>query len=189
MLLIVAFPACGGQSGPITTPAPVIDATVGATIDPCATSMYRSGPPWEAGVSFTLDVSTTWQTCIGGIAAGSSAKPLFRTLDGGHSWTLVSRTTFGATPEPGVGALPSGKGASALAFQDVSDGWVGLDSPGHNLYRTRDGGLSWTPAIDDLPSAVAVMTIVFTSANEGRVETSEGAWVTSDGGNDWTKSP
>jgi photosystem II stability/assembly factor-like uncharacterized protein len=67
-------------------------------------------------------------------------------------------------------------------------GWLGLTSPGQNLFRSTDGGVTWT-AIADLPPAVPVTSITFSSALDGTVVTPAGMWTTTDGGAHWMQSP
>jgi photosystem II stability/assembly factor-like uncharacterized protein len=137
------------------------------------------------GPGFVLDEATAWQLCIGGAAAGSSEKYLFGTQDGGGNWTLLATTTLGnPPPEPGVGELPNGNAAEALFFNDEEKGWLGLSSPGVNLYRTEDGGVTWEEAAD-LPPGLPVTAIDFTDAEHGTLATPDGAWTTTDGGETW----
>ena len=176
-------------TAPTVTPAPVVTATARAVADPCTTRTSLEESPLTRGVSVALNASTRWQLCIGGAAMGSSEKFLFRTGDGGHTWTLISRTTLGnPPPEAGVGALPNGNGVTQLLFLDADHGWMGLDSPGLNLWRSDDGGVTWT-AVPAIPAAVAVQSVAFSSPANGRVVTSTGTWGTSDGGGHWTKGP
>jgi hypothetical protein len=168
-------------STPVATAAPVID--------PCTIRTALDGQALSPGPDAELDGSNEWQLCIGGAAAGSSEKYLFRSDDGGASWTLISMTTLGnPPPEPGVGELPNGNAAEVLLFADEDHGWLGLSSPGQNLYRSQDGGVSWT-VIDDLPPAVPVTFIEFSDALNGTVTTSESTWTTADGGDTWTETP
>jgi hypothetical protein len=169
---------------PAVTPSPV--AAPPPSLDPCTLRVSLEGGPLSAGPSFALDANTMWQLCLGGVAAGSGEKYLFRTTDGGESWTLISRTTLGnPTPEAGVGDLPNGNGVTQILFLDATDGWMGLNSPGVNLFRSQDGGVTWTP-VPVVPSAVPVTSISFTDAMHGTVVTPEGTWTTSDGGETWT---
>jgi photosystem II stability/assembly factor-like uncharacterized protein len=143
--------------------------------------------PLHPGASFSLDARTTWQLCLGGGAAGSIEKLLFRTTDGGATWTLIGRTTLGNPPrEAGVGALPNGDGVTQMLFVDATGGWMGLDSPGPNLFRSQDGGVTWTE-VSALPPALPVTAIVFGDPVHGTVETPDGIWVTRDGGTTWTR--
>jgi len=205
--------ACGGESKvatptatlPSPTPAPGT-ATVGAAtstpaatgtvaaaptpsasaVDPCTLRTSLEGRPLASGPSFALDANTEWQLCLGGVAAGSSEKYLFHTTNGGAAWTLISRTTLGnPTPEAGVGDLPNGNGVVQILFLDATHGWMGLNSPGVNLFRSQDGGVTWVE-VAVIPPGVPVTSISFTDAMNGTVVTPEGTWTTSDGGVTWT---
>jgi photosystem II stability/assembly factor-like uncharacterized protein len=129
-----------------------------------------------------------WQLCVGGAAAGSSEKYLFRSDDGGATWRLVSQTTLGNPPAiAGVGNLPNGNAVSALLFLDATHGWIGLTSPGANLFRSPDGGVTWIE-VDAIPPGAAVQSIAFADLIHGTVTTSAGTWTTADGGATWTKT-
>jgi photosystem II stability/assembly factor-like uncharacterized protein len=162
-----------------------------ALVDPCTLRTSIEGQALGTGKAFALDANTKWQFCIGGAAAGSNEKFLFKTTNGGASWTLISRTTLGnPPPEAGVGELPNGNGVSALFFNDATKGWLGLSSPGDNLFRSTDGGKNWTKVtVSGLDPAVPVESITFTDAMHGSFVTPDGTWTTSDGGTTWTKAP
>jgi hypothetical protein len=179
-------PPAATATAPSATSTPT---TVPEATDPCTTRTSLEGNALAPGASFELDASHRWQVCVGGAVAGSSEKYLFRSADGGTSWTLISRTTLGnPTPEAGVGDFPNPGAVAVMLFIDASNGWIGLQSPGDNLYHTQDGGVSWT-AITALPPAVPVTTIEFTDALNGTVTTSESTWTTTDGGDTWVESP
>jgi photosystem II stability/assembly factor-like uncharacterized protein len=98
-------------------------------------------------------------------------------------------TTLGnPPPEAGVGELPNGNAAEVLYFIDGDTGWLGLSSPGVNLFGTTDGGVSWTAA-DDLPPGLPVTAIEFSDIENGVATTQEGDWTTSDGGATWAPAP
>jgi hypothetical protein len=148
--------------------------------------MSLEGQPLVSGPSFALNVNVKWQLCLGGVAAGNGEKYLFRTDDAEASWKLISQTTLGnPTPQPGVGQLPNGNGVVQILFLDETHGWMGLNSPGPNLWRSQDGGVTWT-SISAIPPAVPVTSITFTDPMHGTVVTPEGNWTTSDGGVTWT---
>jgi photosystem II stability/assembly factor-like uncharacterized protein len=151
--------------------------------------MSLEGQALVPGVGFTLDPQTKWQLCIGGAAAGSSEKYLYHTINGGASWTLISETTLGVmTPEASVGAFPNGNGVDVILFTDATTGWIGLTSPGRNLFRSTDGGVTWTANMD-LPPGLPVTAISFSTASNGTLQTPDGPWHTTDGGDHWTSGP
>lgn len=162
-----------------------------ATADACTLRTSLAGQALSVGKFFALDANTQWQFCYGGAAAGSNEKFLFRTDDGGTTWTLISRTTLGGpSAEAGVGELPNGNGVSALFFQDANKGWLGLSSPGHNLLRSNDDGHNWQEVVvAGLDPGVPVQSITFADATHGVFTTPGDTWTTSDGGATWTKSP
>jgi hypothetical protein len=181
-------------SAPTSTssPAATVAAAPGATpspsaADPCTLRTSLEGRPLTPGPSFALDADTKWQLCLGGVAAGSGEKYLFRTTNGGAAWTLISRTTLGnPPPEPGVGDLPNGNAVVQILFLDPTHGWMGLSSPGINLFRSQDGGVTWVE-VPVIPPGLPVTSINFTDAMHGTVATAEGTWMTSDGGVTWTQ--
>jgi hypothetical protein len=203
VLIAAAVGACDDDdAGPTATPTSPPAATAAATgtpppteppppvaIDPCTLRDSLDGRSLVPGPAFVLSEAIAWQLCIGGAAAGSSEKYLYRTDAGGADWTLVSMTTLGnPPPEPGVGELPNGNAAEALFFSDELNGWLGLSSPGANLFRSGDGGITWTE-VPGLPSGLPVTAIDFTDANNGAATTPDGDWTTSDGGASWEPPP
>jgi hypothetical protein len=204
--------ACGGGGGntptprATSTPKPAATATTGAVplpptetpvaatatpapvVDPCTLFNSLEGQPLTPGPTFALNIDVKWQMCDGGAAAGSFEKYLFRTDDAGASWKLISETTLGnPTPQPGVGQLPNAGAAVQIRFVDETHGWLGLNGPGENLWRSQDGGVTWS-AIDAIPPAVPVTSITFTDPQHGTVVTPEGDYTTNDGGVTWTKT-
>jgi len=162
-----------------------------ALVDACTLRTSLEGQAVATGRSFALDANNKWQFCYGGAAAGSNEKFLFRTTNGGASWTLISRTTLGSPPaEAGVGALPNGNGVSALSFVDANNGWLGLSSPGQNLFRSTDGGHNWTQVpVAGLAPGVPVLSITFSDGMRGSFSTGTGTWTTSNGGTTWVAAP
>ncbi len=162
-----------------------------STADPCTLRTSLEEAALTKGAFFALDADTMWRFCYGGAAAGSNEKLLFRSDNGGTIWALISRTTLGNPPaEAGVGELPNGNGVSALFFQNANKGWLGLNSPGHNLLRSTDGGHNWGELpISGLDPGVPVQSISFADAAHGALVTPDGTWTTADGGANWAQAP
>jgi hypothetical protein len=187
---VVASSTVAASETPEPTETPEATATPpAASVDPCTLRDSLEGQALIPGPDFELSDEDAWQLCIGGAAAGSSEKYLYGTADGGADWTLLSMTTLGnPAPEPGVGELPNGNAAEALFFLDEQDGWLGLSSPGVNLYHSEDGGVSWTE-VAVLEPGLPVTAISFSDAQNGTLTTPDGDWVTADGGATWTPAP
>ncbi len=130
----------------------------------------------------------------GGVAAGSQAVDLFRSTDGGRTWSTVARAP---------GSLPLGGDKSGMGWASATTGWVtGCVCAAQNtvlLSRTQDGGVSWQPQSLPLPSLQAVITTqppVFFSATEGLLpvtffnggDTILAVYATHDGGATWSHS-
>ena len=91
-----------------------------------------------------------------------------KTTDGGATWT----TAFTA-PSPNL---------RGLEFVNDTDGWVVGSS---TIYRTRDGGQTWSPLTETSPN---LASIDFVSATTGWGLTNSGTlYASSDGGESWTE--
>lgn len=196
MSLAVILTACGDDddsTAPTAAPTAAASAPAEASVTPasaaalCSSQKSLDGAPLAPGMAFALDIFQRWQLCNGGAAAGSGEKWLFHTDDGGKNWKLVSRTTLGNPPkQPGVGDLPNGNGVVQMLFVDAKTGFLGLNSPGANLWRSTDGGVSWT-ASEAIPAAEAVQSMT-AAGGQVTVVTSSGKWVTTDKGAHWSKT-
>lgn len=86
-------------------------------------------PPAEtAGVTFA-DASHGWALDNGG---------LYTTVDGGLTWRFVSEVPTAAVFGGAKGPL------LALHFRSGGEGWIGATATQPTVYRTTDGGRTWT---------------------------------------------
>jgi len=89
-----------------------------------------------------------------GTAAGSQDLAIFRTTDGGTTWTKVESTEpNNSTP----GALPFVGDKSGISFLDANTGWATGTETVENfswLYVTHDGGATWQHQTLSLPPGV-----------------------------------
>lgn len=92
-----------------------------------------------ASVSFS-DARHGWLMLPFVSSASASFGSIYRTLDGGVHWVQL--------PPPPV--------AGAITFTSAVDGWLAGGAGGDELYKTRDGGASWTIVSLPRPDAIRV---------------------------------
>jgi photosystem II stability/assembly factor-like uncharacterized protein len=86
---------------------------------------YTSSLSGQAYIHF-IDPQHGWVVVKLASSSNFSVGDLFRTTDGGVTWTKLS--------------IPIG---DPIRFVTPSDGWTAGGAPGDELYVTRDGGTSW----------------------------------------------
>jgi hypothetical protein len=121
---------------------------------PCAAPF---GLGAELALSGTDDL---WLVCGGQATAGSQAKELYRSSDGGQTWVLTAQTpAFAGVPGPpaGVGSLPLAgyvapysAGHKNLAVLSPDQAWLWADRG--SVVQTGDGGATWA-AVDALAAS------------------------------------
>jgi photosystem II stability/assembly factor-like uncharacterized protein len=163
-----------------------------------------SSTPFSGGGLSFLDPDNGWMLADLGVGAGSNAVAVFQTTDGGATWTQ----TYSNDPNhPEAGdSLPLGGLKADLVPLNMQTAWVGgvVYSPGTvYLYRTDDGGRTWTPVTLELPDGAENFEVgidrdqmQFVSATDGFLivrmsgdSTQTAVYVTSDGGATWTLTP
>ncbi len=98
-----------------------------------------SGATWDvvlAGLNYVAAIDFV-DDDTGYVAAGGSYSPLYKTVNGGASWSTVG--------------APASTIILSLAFLDARTGYAGLG--GGTVQRTLDGGLTWN-AEDAAPRAI-----------------------------------
>ncbi len=158
--------------------------------DPCP-SYFDFGE--QIAASGTSDL---WMVCASQASAGSQAKALYRSSDGGVQWDLAAAANApvltGGGVLPAAGGLPvSGYvtpyslGHENLAVLTPDNAWLFPDRSG--VFDTTDGGRTWG-AVPALAKAGLVDggsgNVVFVDATHGWVcEAGSGLWRTTDGKN------
>ncbi len=101
-----------------------------------------------------MDALHGWLLLNRGNAAGSEGVHLYRTIDGGQTWTRIASAP-GTLPLPGIKAGPT--------FESASYGWMAdaigaeLDDP--LLYQTMDAGYTWSA--NKLPTLPGVKNALY----------------------------
>lgn len=128
------------------------------------------GQTWSRVVVFSGTTNLQFVSPLVGYFTSNGG--VTKTTDGGQTFTVI-------TPASGVNY-------NKVYFADTQNGWVGSStSTGPNLFRTQDGGITWTPVSVLGPTSSfypAVNKIAFADPLHGLVNN----YVTSDGGQTWT---
>ncbi len=112
-----------------------------------------NGPAYPDGSDRRLRQVWTLRENRGVVYAGVQDAGLFTSSDGGESWDAVAglnEHTSRAAWMPGAGGLC----AHALLFDDRDPDrmWCGISAVG--VFRTDDGGATWTPRNEGVPAAL-----------------------------------
>lgn len=104
------------------------------------------GSPSGAAIDFT-DPLTGWLLCGGDPGVSSQDKALYRTSDGGQTWSEVASTGPGGTS----GSLPITGYVYGIFFPSSSVGYIVLARKG--VLKTTDGGKTWAEAFQNVLAA------------------------------------
>src|SRR5229473_2081727 len=136
-------------------------------------------PVDRARMSF-INSQDGWIEAETGGATGNDFEMIFRTTDGGKSWTAVSRTTYGSQSNIPA-TFPFSGHKTGLTFINASTGWA----TGPWLYITRDGGATWKQqTLPTAPDQVFAPPTFF-NARDGILSANSQLFVTHDGGTTW----
>jgi hypothetical protein len=144
----------------------------------------------EIAASGTDDL---WLLCGSQASAGQQSKQLYRSEDGGTTWTLTASATGLGTPPPAASQpntltlggyiAPYSIGHKNLAVASPTTAW--LYPFRSDLFKTVNGGLAWSavPGLDTAGfGSGGPGNVTFISAQQGWIcEYGVGLWHTSDG--------
>lgn len=155
------------QPSPSPAPTPSATPTTSPTSRPSTvTALIQPGITFND--SYFVDFLSGWVIGLNGRVR--------RTLDGGVTWS--------SHDIPGAGELYS------VFFLDRNQGWVG---DRRYVYRTGDGGSTWTRLAEVLPNeSPSIWGLHFQDAQNGycvlTTNTGGGLFVTRDGGQSWSRA-
>lgn len=122
-----------------------------------------------------------------GCEVGPTQQVLYRTVDGGHTWTPAGMTVSAAATDPSlVDAV-----TSQVLYRITFPGKPCAPSIRATLWRSRNGGRTWE-AIDTSAFMARASELEFTGsrvgwiATDNRQETRARVWHTTDGGRSWS---
>jgi len=155
---------------------------------PCS----RSESEWFApsgGVYLSLVTQRrAWAVCVGESSAGSQAKTIFESVDGGKVWQMVANQPVVGHSRVGSGGLSSYGYPQGISFSAQGYGLL-WESRG-NLYLTRDGGHHWQKLGIAAPEVDSGLSAVMLSRTRAFALLSRGGTYrllsTTDGGRSWS---
>ncbi|MHB1505309.1 MAG: WD40/YVTN/BNR-like repeat-containing protein, partial [Sulfobacillus sp.] len=146
-------------------------------------------PPWIAGgggiggLTF-VNPSVGWFTAGAAPATAQGLIAVYRTTDGGRSWTVISvgstLGTSGGLPAATPHALPPLGGGQTTTLSPsvaLATGSPYPDPTPVYLYRTTSGGATWYPASISLPVTVPVSSLGGTTTSPPVFSGSDGSLV------------
>ena len=141
----------GAHWAPISPDLTRSDPAVPATLDP-ATVADAPSPNPQRGVVYAVGPSPSTD---GLIWAGTDDGKVWKTTDNGAHWSDVTPAQLTAWSK--VGVVEPSHFEPAVAYIAVDR--HRLDDPRPYVYRTRDGGRSWTPIADGLAVGPALNSV------------------------------
>ncbi|WP_010274175.1 WD40/YVTN/BNR-like repeat-containing protein [Paenibacillus senegalensis] len=115
------------------------------------TELASSGYP--AALSFVTP-EIGWLISVYDVAMGKSGKLLHKTENGGIDWELISLSPYEGDAVGRIPAeLPLHGHVVDMFFQDRQTGWLSVTGPAPipQLYRSLDGGVTWSAALLEFP--------------------------------------
>ena len=164
----------------------------------------ESTTPFSGGDMDFLDASNGWILADLGVGAGSMGISIFQTTDSGATWK--QKYTNDPNLEKASDSLPLGGLKNGLAPLTTQTAWVYgvVYAPGNvYLFRTDNGGETWSPVSIELPANAENFEVGidrdqmrFVSATDGFMvlrmlgdSTQTAVYTTRDSGNTWALSP
>jgi len=145
----------------------------------------NSGPVGSYTKVVAVDPMTTSTIYFGGIEDDPSHPywGVYKSMDGGVTWTAMNN------------GLPNGYGVIAIVIDRTNPSTLYIGMQGYNwltgggVFKSTNGGASWTALTNGLPPDIPVSTVVMhpTMNNVLYAGTfGSGNYISTDGGNSWT---
>jgi photosystem II stability/assembly factor-like uncharacterized protein len=116
------------------------------------------------------------------IFIGTPSGGIWKTTDGGDNWTSITSNL----PTPGISSIFVHPGDPNIIYVGTGDR-DSDDAPGLGVYKTTNGGASWTAANSSMPNATVGALLVHPSNPDTMIAaTNTGLYRSTNGGNTWS---
>jgi photosystem II stability/assembly factor-like uncharacterized protein len=158
----------------LSRPAPEVPESIGVYRTPAMAKQPRRGVIYAVAPSYTK-ADTVW--------AGTDDGLIHVTRDGGKTWADV--TPPGLTAWSKVSVIDAGRVSDDTAYAAVNR--IRLDDQRPHVYRTHDGGKTWTEIVRGLPDNAPVNTVREDPVRRGLLfaGTERAVFVSFNDGDDW----
>lgn len=158
----------------LSRPAPAVPENIGVYRTPEMAKQPRRGVIYAVAPSYTK-AETIW--------AGTDDGLVHVTRDGGKTWKDV--TPPGLTAWSKVSIIDAGRFADGTAYAAVNRIRLGDQKP--HIYRTHDGGKTWTEVVRGLPDGAPVNAVREDPVRKGLLfaATERAVFVSFNDGDDW----
>jgi photosystem II stability/assembly factor-like uncharacterized protein len=158
-----------------------VDSIVPANVGVYATSSTATAR--HGGVVYTVAPS---YTNINRIWAGTDDGLIQTTADGGLHWTDVTPPELRAKPWSKVSIIDAGRFDAGTAYAAVNT--LRLDEMRPHIYRTHDGGKTWTHITNGIPDGAVINVVREDAKKRGLLfaGSEDQVWVSFDDGDHWS---
>jgi photosystem II stability/assembly factor-like uncharacterized protein len=144
--------------------------------DPAWTSL---GPTNGAGRMTAL---APHPTAIGTVYAGAAGGGVWKTTDGGSTWTALTETLSDLS----IGAVALAPSSPNIVYVGSGEGGYGADFiPGNGFFKSSDGGATWTMPSSVVASMFYRISVHPTNPSELLAGSNQGMLRSTDGGSNW----
>ncbi len=151
-----------------------------------------------------LNPQVGWLLSKHAVSENAETAEIFRTTNGGKTWTSIATVLASSADLPAPGHLPFSGKKTGMSFLNAMSGWMAGSVPVNGstlLYRTNDGGTTWSPqslelSADEQSALLSITQPVFFSPTEGILPVSANTgsstqltfYVTQNGGTSWQRT-